>query len=149
MEQPKMSIEYLPNPRFRGGKLVPAEAGILLAVLPKEPQLRRELETINDTISNDGDYDVVIDFTRVEVLTSSSISNLVILHNLLCEHGRQLILCSVSLPTKGLFNVVGLADLFSFAEDKFAALARLQRSQPGSRMPEHQDIRPPHDNAQP
>lgn len=102
---------------------------VLFAVLPKEPQLRQELETINETVSNNGNNDVVIDFTRVEVLTSSSISNLVILRNLLHEQGRQLILCNVALPTRGLLNVVGLDGFFSVVEDKFAALARLQRSE--------------------
>jgi len=108
-----MSIEYLPD-------------NVLFAVLSKEPQLRQELETINETISSNGDYDVVIDCTRVEVLTSSSICNLVILHNMLCKHGRELILCNVALPTRGLLNVVGLDGFFSLAEDRFTALARLQ-----------------------
>jgi anti-anti-sigma regulatory factor len=101
---------------------------VLLVVLPKEPQLRHELETINETISNNGDYDVVIDFSRVEILTSSSISNLLILQNLLCERGRRLILSNVALPTRGLFNVVGLEGFFSFADDKYAALANLQHA---------------------
>ena len=128
-----MSIEYLsrdPASSLRSrfgatGSREPKDE-VLLAVLPKEPQLRHELETINETVSSNDDYDVVIDFSRVEVLTSSSISNLVILHNLLCERGRQLILCNVTMPTRGLFNVVGLDGFFSLAEDKFAALARLQ-----------------------
>lgn len=104
---------------------------VLLVVLQKEPGLRQELETINQSVDNPpehGDYDVIIDFARVEVLTSSSISNLVILHNLLAERGRKLILCNVGLPTKGLFNVVGLEGFFNLAEDKFAAQALLRRT---------------------
>lgn len=108
-----MSIEYLPD-------------NVLFAVLSKEPQLRQELETINETVSSAGDYDVVMDFARVEVLTSSSICNLVILHNMLCKRGRELILCNVALPTRGLLNVVGLDGFFNLAEDKFTALARLR-----------------------
>jgi len=99
---------------------------VLLVVLPKEPQLRHELETINETISNEGDHDVVLDFSGVEILTSSSISNLTVLHNLLCKRGRKFILCNVALPIRGLFSVAGLSGFFSFADDKFAALARLQ-----------------------
>ena len=123
-----MSVEYLPEK-------------VLFAVLPKEPQLRQELETINETVSNNDSYDVVIDFTRVEVLTSSSISNLVILRNLLHEQGRQLILCNVALPTRGLLNVVGLDGFFSVAEDKFAAFAKLQRGEPTNRASGDRDIR--------
>jgi len=102
---------------------------VLLFVLPKEPQLRHELETINETISNEGDHDVALDFSGVEIITSSSISNLTILHNLLCERGRKLILCNVALPIRGLFSIAGLSGFFSFADDKFAALARLQSNQ--------------------
>ena len=100
----------------------------ILVALPKEPQLRYELETINETISSHGDYNVIIDFTRVEILTSSSISNLMILRDLQSRRSRKLILCNVSLPTKGIFNVAGLEGLFDFAEDKFAALAKLEHS---------------------
>jgi len=123
-----MSVEYLPDK-------------VLFAVLPKEPQLHQELEAINETVSNNGNYDVVIDFTRVEILTSSSISNLLILRNLLHEQGRQLVLCSVALPTRGLLNVVGLDGFFSLAEDKFAALARLQASGTDGRASGHQGAR--------
>jgi anti-anti-sigma factor len=99
---------------------------VFLVTLSKEPELRHELEAVNETISNDGGRDVVIDFTGVELLTSSSISNLIILHNLLQDQGHNLVLCNVSLPTKGLFNVAGLSGLFEFAEHKYAALAKLQ-----------------------
>ena len=99
---------------------------VVLVLLPKEPQLRHELEIVNETISNDGNYDVVIDFSQVEILSSSSISNLLILHNLLCEHGRKLILSNVALPTRGLLNVAGLEGFFSYADDKYVALERLQ-----------------------
>jgi anti-anti-sigma regulatory factor len=104
---------------------------VLVVALSKEPQLRHELEAINDTITDDGDYDVVADFAGVEILTSSSISNLVILHNLLRERGRKLVLCNVALPTRGLFHVVGLEGFFDYADDKFAALARLRHAATG------------------
>jgi len=58
---------------------------VLVVALSKEPQLRHELEAINDTITDDGDYDVVADFAGVEILTSSSISNLVI-HSDIIQH---------------------------------------------------------------
>ncbi len=104
---------------------------VILVVLAKEPQLRHELEAINETISDDGDCDVVVDFAGVEILTSSSISNLVILRNLLRERGRKLVLCNVALATRGLFHVVGLEGFFDYADDKFAALASLQHATTG------------------
>lgn len=99
---------------------------VILTVLPKEPQLGSELGTINDRIAAGDARDVLLDFSRVEIVTSSSISSLMILHNMLSEHGRSLILFNVSLPTRGIFSVVGLREFFEFAGDKFDALAKLR-----------------------
>lgn len=98
---------------------------VVLVVLPAEPELRDELEVVNEKIANGDDRDLIIDFSRVEILASSSISSLMILHSLMSERGRRLILCNVGLPTKGIFNVVGLREFFDFADDKFDALAKL------------------------
>jgi anti-anti-sigma regulatory factor len=99
---------------------------VLLVVLPKEPRLRTELAKLNETLGKRKDCDVIIDLSLVEIITSSSISNLMILHSLLDEHGRKLILCNVALPTKGVFKTVGLDELFDFAVSRPAALALLQ-----------------------
>ena len=96
---------------------------VLFVTLPKEPQLGDELKTVNEIVSNRCDYDVVIDFSRVEILTSVSISNLMILNKLLSGLGHRLILCNVSFVTKCIFTVIGVKTLFEFADDKFAALA--------------------------
>jgi len=102
---------------------------VLLADLPsEEPQMGNELKNLNEIISTRGDCDVVVDFSKVEIVTSSDISNLLALRGLLREHGRQLILCSVSAPTKGIFTVAGLDAVFELATDKHAALAAIQRA---------------------
>lgn len=99
---------------------------VLLVTLPKEPHLGNNLGTTNEIISNRCDCDVVVDFSEVDMLTSSSISNLLILNKLLSGLGHQLILCSLSLPTKCVFTLTGLETEFEFADDKFAALESLQ-----------------------
>lgn len=96
---------------------------VLLVVLSKEPQLRSQLAELNETISTMSPCDVIIDLCLVEIITSSSISNLMILRHLLSEQGRKLVLCSVGLPTKGVFSTVGLENLFHFAPDRSSALA--------------------------
>ncbi len=102
---------------------------ILVVDLPStEPQLGNELKHLNETISTNNDCDVVIDFFRVEIVNSSDISNLLTLRALLHEHGHQLILCNVSVLTKGIFTVAGLDAVFEFAEDKNAALAAIQHT---------------------
>jgi len=99
---------------------------VILVTLPKEPQTGKELRAINETVSSEGLWDVIIDFSMVEIITSSNISNLLILHRSLENAGRRLILCSVALPTKCIFKVAGLDGLFEFADDKFAALATMK-----------------------
>jgi anti-anti-sigma regulatory factor len=102
---------------------------VLFVDLPsKEPQIGNELKNLNEVVGARSDCDVVIDFFRVEIVTSSDISNLLALRALLREHGRQLILCSVSTLTKGIFTVAGLDAVFEFADDKHAALAAMQRA---------------------
>jgi anti-anti-sigma factor len=106
---------------------------VLFVDLPPETlQIENELNILNETVINKSDYDVVIDFFRVEVITSSSISNLLILRKLLEEHGRRLILCSVAVMTKYIFTVSGLDNAFEFTDDRAAALSALQcTEQPG------------------
>lgn len=98
----------------------------VLVTLPEEPHVSGELITVNEIVSNKSDCDVVIDFSRVEILTSSSICNLMILHKLLHEGGRRLIFCNVAFPTRCIFRVVGLDEVFEVVDDKFAALESLQ-----------------------
>ena len=99
---------------------------VLLVVLSKEPQLRNQLADLNETISTASPCDVIIDLCLVEIITSSSISNLMILRHVLFERGRKLVLCNVALPTKGVFSTVGLENLFHFAPDRSSAVAIIE-----------------------
>ena len=100
---------------------------VLFVDLPfKEPQIGDELKNLNETVSTRSECDVVIDYFRVELITSSSISNLMILRNLLQERGRQLILCNVAIMTKYIFTVAGLDKVFDFVDDHFTPLAAVQ-----------------------
>jgi anti-anti-sigma factor len=100
---------------------------ILFVDLPsKASQIENELKNLNEIVSTRSDCDVVIDFFRVEIITSSGISNLMILRKLMQEHDRQLILCNVSIMTKYIFTVTGLDKLFDFVDDRFTAMAAVQ-----------------------
>ena len=102
---------------------------VLVVELPsKEPEIADELKTANETVSNERNCDVIVDFSGVEIITSSSISNLLILRNLLSEHERRLILCNVAVVTKCIFTVAGLNDVFEFVNDQPTALAAVQHA---------------------
>lgn len=100
---------------------------VILVDLPsKEPHICRELQAVNDIVGSSGDSDVIIDFFRVEIITSASISNLLILRKLMTERGRELILCNVSQVTKYIFIVANLVQVFEFVDDRLSALASVQ-----------------------
>jgi len=99
---------------------------IVLVELSREPQMRDELKTITDIVHDRGDCDVIIDFSNVDIITSSSLSNLLRLRQLLLDCGRRLVFCSVPAFTKSTFRVTGLDGIFELADDKDAASAILQ-----------------------
>ena len=93
---------------------------VIYVELPSDSmQMSDELKTLNDTVTQKSDCDVIIDFSKVEIINSSNISNLLILRSLLHDKGRRLILCSMKTVTRCIFVVAGLADVFVFIDDKF------------------------------
>ena len=104
----------------------PPEDLIVVDLPFKELQIADELNTVNETVAENPDCDVVIDFSKVEVVTSSSLCNLLILRSMLENRGRRLVLCNVSVITKCVFRVAGLDEAFEFADDKPTAVAAVQ-----------------------
>ena len=56
---------------------------IILVDLPREPRMRSELKTLIEIVRDRGDCDVVVDFSSVDIMTSTSISGLLRLRKLL------------------------------------------------------------------
>lgn len=97
---------------------------VLLVELPsKSPKIAAQLKAINETVIKNGSCDVIIDFTRVEIINSANISNLLILHNMLQNSDHRLILCNVATVTKCIFVVAGLNDVFEFIDERSKAMA--------------------------
>lgn len=102
---------------------------VVLVDLPSDAEKRDEvLKAVNDVVSNTCDSDIIIDFSGVEIINSSNISNLVILQGLLEDSGHKLILCNVGTVTKCIFVVAGLADVFTFTDNTSAALDAIDKS---------------------
>jgi len=99
---------------------------IILVDLPQEPEMGDELKTVTEMVRDRGNCEVVIDFSSVDIITSSSLSKLLKLRKLLGDCGHRLIFCNVAAATKGIFTVTGLDGIFEIVDDKFVALASLQ-----------------------
>jgi anti-anti-sigma factor len=105
-----------------------SDEGVWCVLLPAEPQLRSELALLHDRISETNDVDLVLDLSRVEILSSPSLGTLLGLHRLLLDKGRRLILCQLRLVTRGILRVAGLGSVFNLAETKTEALRALEQS---------------------
>ena len=103
--------------------------GILTVDLLPEPDMGTELENVANIVRDGGDCDVVVDFSSVDIITSSSISKLLKLKKLLDGFGHQLILCGLINATKQIFKLAGLDQVFDFADDKPAALTAVKQAQ--------------------
>ncbi len=97
----------------------------ILVDLSGEPEMGNELIAVMEIVRNRGDCDVVIDFSGVDIVTSSSLSKLLKLRKMLSDSGHKLVLCSVSAATKGIFIISGIDSYFEFANDKSEVLASL------------------------
>ncbi len=99
---------------------------IVVVDLPAEPQMGDELSAVTEIVRDRGDCEVVIDFSSVDIITSSSLSKLLILRKMSVDCGHKLVFCGVAAATKGIFRITGLNDVFEIVDDKFVALASLQ-----------------------
>ena len=99
---------------------------IILVDLPAELQAGDELETVTQIVRDRGDCEVIVDFSSVDIVTSSSLSKLLKLRKLLTDCGHQLVFCNAAPATKKIFTITGLGEIFEFVDDKFTALAGLQ-----------------------
>jgi len=99
---------------------------ILLINLPEQPQHGQEIDIVNKLLSNSVDFDVLADFSKVEILTSESICGLMILDKLLKGSGRKLVLYNLPSAIKQIFVRTGLLTVFDLADDQFDALQHVQ-----------------------
>lgn len=102
---------------------------VILVNLAPEPDLGEEVLSVCEMVSRHKEQDVVVDFSDVEIVTSSSIAKLLKLRKILHDNQRKLVFCCVQPQTKNIFLVTGLDTVFTFVADQFVALAGLQMAQ--------------------
>ena len=99
---------------------------ILLITLPEQPQHGDEINIVNKLLSDSVDFDVIVDFSKVEMLTSGSICGLMILSKLLQGAERKLVLYNLPPAIKQIFERTGLITVFDLADDEFDAQQHIQ-----------------------
>lgn len=107
---------------------------ILISELQDEPQLTEELAALYERVAaasgaaggKGGARHVVLNFAAVNYVSSSHLSQLLRLRKKLVDHGRAMVLCSVSDNVQSVISITGLDRIFRFAPDPMTALASLQ-----------------------
>lgn len=99
---------------------------VLLVTVAPEPDMCEELKTVTEVVRQRKKCSVVMDFSDVDIVTSSSLAQLLRMQKTLDDINQQFVVCGVSKRTKSIFEVTGLDKVFEFVEDKFTALAGLQ-----------------------
>lgn len=98
---------------------------IISVELSPDPDMREELKSLVEMVRQYDDHDVVIDFSRVNIVTSMSFSGLIRLRELTNETGRRLVLCCLSPATRNLFDITGLTQTFEMCEGMSEAMVKL------------------------
>ena len=90
--------------------------GVVTVELTAESKSLDELEAFTETVRDNGDCDVVLDFGSVEVINSPGIMRLLDLRDVVTEHEHHLVLSGVSEQIKGIFAATGLESVFEFSD---------------------------------
>jgi anti-anti-sigma regulatory factor len=98
---------------------------VILVTLPGQPHHGQEIDTVNKLLSESVDSDVMVDFAKVEMLTSETICGLMILSKLLKGSGHKLVLYNLSSSIKQIFVRTGLLTIFDLVDNKLAALEHI------------------------
>ncbi len=89
--------------------------GVVSVELSPEPQMAAELTELTTAVRRRPCRKVVVDFSGAELVTSSSLAQLLRLRKVLLAQGAALVLCGVKPPAKGVFKVTALDKVFQFA----------------------------------
>jgi anti-anti-sigma regulatory factor len=103
------------------------ESDVLFVALQAEPQLGSELALLRDRVAREPDLHLILDVSRVEIITSPNLGRLLLLRRLLTERRRRLILFNMRLATRCIFRVAGLDTFFEYAQDQAEALNAVHR----------------------
>jgi anti-anti-sigma factor len=99
---------------------------IIIVDLPQEQEMLSTLDSIIETVQIRDYCDVVVSFSRVDIVSSSGFARLLQLRRLLTDRGHRLVLCSLAANTIREFEVIALDQVFEFACDKTAAIAAIK-----------------------
>jgi anti-anti-sigma regulatory factor len=94
-----------------------------------EPDLGDELRAITEMVAGDVDSNVIIDFVCVDIIRSSSLTEMLKLRQVLVVRSRQLVLCNMHPLTQSIMEITDLNRVFVIVADKQAGVSLIRSSQ--------------------
>ncbi len=101
---------------------------IIVIELPPEPDLRAELDRAMEIIQAKCTSDVIMDFSKVDIMTSMSLSGFLKVREAICEASRRLIFCNAKPITKDIFKVTCFDGVFEFTDNLDQAVEILSKA---------------------
>jgi len=109
-------------------KIENIENDIIICSVRPEPLFGDELAAITEIVHNDIDINVIVDFSSVNIIRSSSLTKLLKLRQALVSRNHQIVLCNIHALTKSIMEITDLSRVFSIVIDKQAAISMLHSS---------------------
>jgi anti-anti-sigma regulatory factor len=103
--------------------------GVIFVELPPEPDIRTELDNLIEILDADADNDIIIDFDKVDIVTSLTLSGFLKVREIAAKAGRRIIFVNISSITRDIFTVTCFDGIFEFVDDKEQALEALAANQ--------------------
>ena len=92
-----------------------------------DPVMTDDLTTLTDSVTENTEVDVVLDFSNVNYVNSSNIARLLKLRKtIILNNHRKMQLCGINSHVWGVFLITGLDKLFDFADNVSVGLAAIQ-----------------------
>lgn len=98
---------------------------VLTVRVTEGPVIDSIQQQLNNLLDEDAGQRVVVDLSRVEIMSSAMLSVLVQAYRHLAESSGRLVLCGLKPPVVKVFEITRLDQLFRLEADVSAALARL------------------------
>jgi len=116
---------------------------VVLVNLPKETGRNDGLQSVIAMLREHGACDVVVDFSQVKQVTGAWLTRLENIRRLASQGEHTLTLCGIAPEMRRIFAIAHLDQVFDFAEDRFAALAKPRMTlQPTNLQPAAAQARP-------
>lgn len=105
--------------------LVQWSESVVIAHLGADPQFRDDMDALDEVVAR-LTPSVILDFSGVQYLNSSNISQLLRLRQALIAQEGRLVLCCMEPRVWSAFLVTGLDKVFEYADSVTIALAAVQ-----------------------